>query len=144
MKPLPDIRQREDWGCGRCLFEVACKFWGVPLYPSIANLSNPVSGLSPDNLSAGFRSLGFKLIEGNWTIDLLKAVTKSGIPVCCLSQLDGVGHWVYAYDVARGRVKFHCPQYGNTSQKIEAFEQNWIDFHWLNGVFDRWAVCPYL
>lgn len=144
MIQLPDFRQQESYACGKVMLQVICSYYDKPLPLFIANLSNAVSGLSPDSLAAGFRSLGFKLLEGNWTIDLLKAVTKGGKPVCCLTQLEGVGHWICVSSVSRGRVWYQCPETGPTSQKIEEFEKNWIDYHYVGGVFDRWAVCPYL
>ena len=140
---LPDYRQRESWDCGRVMFEIICDYYKKPLPLFIANLSNAVVGLSPDSLAAGFRSLGFKILEGHWTIDLLKAATKDGKPVATLMQLDSVGHWVAIRGVCRGRVYYNCPERGPVSDKIDCWERNWIDYHHMGSVFDRWGVCPY-
>lgn len=141
---LPDIRQRESWDCGRTMFEIFCTFYEKPLPLFIANLSNAAVGLSPDSLEAGFRSLGFKTLSGNWTIEMVRSFTKIGRPLATLMQLDGIGHWVAVRGVARNRVYVQCPEVGPTSYRIEEWDKNWIDFHHLGTVFDRWAVCPFV
>jgi ABC-type bacteriocin/lantibiotic exporter with double-glycine peptidase domain len=141
---LPDYRQRESWDCGRCLFEIICKYYNKPLPLFIANLSNAAVGLSPDSLEAGFRSLGFKVLVGHWTVDLLKSVTKDGKPVATLIQLDGIGHWVAVSSVFRNRVYYQCPERGPVSDRVVEWEKIWIDYHHTGGVFDRWGICPYL
>lgn len=141
---LPDHRQSESWDCGRTALRIICDFYSKPLPLLIANLSNAVSGLSPDALSAAFRSMGFKVMDGSWTVPLLKAVTKDGKPVVVLTQLDGVGHWQVCSGIYRGKVHLQCPEQGKVAVAVERFDKDWIDFHHLNGVFDRWGVLAYL
>lgn len=144
MLSLPDVRQESGWDCGRAALRIICEFYNRPLPLFIANLTNEVTGLAPDTLEAAFRALGLNVISGSWTVDLLKAVTKDGKPVVCLTQLDGVGHWTVVSGIARGYVYFNCPTAGRTKQKIEEWDRIWIDYHYAGGVFDRWGIMPYL
>jgi ABC-type bacteriocin/lantibiotic exporter with double-glycine peptidase domain len=139
---LPDYRQTEEWDCGRVVLRIICDHWGRTLPLFIANLSNSLSGLSPDTLDAAFWSLGFKVLSGSGTVGLLKAATKEGCPVVVLHQSDGVGHWSVCRGVERGRVYLQCPSEGRISIPTQQFVDEWIDFHFMGSVYDRWMIVP--
>lgn len=143
MITLPDIRQDKEWDCGRAALRIICEFYNRPLPLFIANLTNEVVGLAPDTLEAAFRALSFKVISGSWTVDLLKSVTKSGVPVVCLVQMDGIGHWVVVKGVQRNRVYSQCPANGPTSTIIEQWDREWVDYHHSGSTYDRYGIAVY-
>jgi ABC-type bacteriocin/lantibiotic exporter with double-glycine peptidase domain len=136
--------QSHNWDCGRTVLPIVCDHYGKPVPLFISKLSNAISGLAPDTLSAAFRSLGFKVLEGSWTVPILQAVTKDNKPVVVLTQLNGVGHWSVCRGVQRGKVYLQCPSQGRVSVPIDQFDAEWIDYSSLDRAFDRWAICPYL
>lgn len=144
MIQLPDVRQQTGWGCGRTVLEALHIYWQRPLKPALAALSNPIQGLCPDTVDAALRASGFGVLSGSMNVDLLKSLTGAGYPVACLVQYDECGHWVLVGEVRRNRIKMLCPVRGIISQSVSEWSLNWVDTHWLGGVFHNWGTCPHL
>jgi hypothetical protein len=144
MLTLPDVRQKDDWSCGRALFEALHIYWERPIKPALAALSNPVQGLGPDTLDAALRASGFGVLSGTMTIPLLKSLTGAGYPVGCLIQFEGVGHWTLVGGVYRRRIHYLCPVRGIVSEPVSKWTLNWTDCHLLGGEYRNWGTCPHL
>lgn len=138
--PLPDLRQRDTYSCGRIVLEALHVFWGRPLKPVLAALSNPVQGLGPDTMDAALRASGFNVLSGSMTVEMLKSLTRDGYPVGCLVQYESVGHWVLVGGVKRNRIHFMCPVRGLLSRPVSEWGLQWIDCHLLGGEYSRWGV----
>lgn len=141
---LPDLRQEGDWDCGKATFRLLCRWWEIEPDPKLANLATPHFGLSPDTLWAALVAQGLRVQVGSWSIPLLKATTKEGVPVACLVQFDGCGHWVTVGAVSRGRVHFQCPTRGPVKQPLAEWDRNWRDSHWSGGSFHRFGIAAFV
>jgi len=141
---LPDFRQEGNWDCGRVVFRILCRHWQTEPDAKLASLANPVVGLAPDSLWSALITQGFRVLMGSLTVDLLRDLTKRGIPVACLIQMDGCGHWVVVSGVRRGKVHFQCPLRGPSAVPIAQWETDWIDSHWSGGQFHQFGIAAFL
>lgn len=136
---LPDCRQTSDFDCGRAAVEVVLSFYQLP--DRVLVRPDPVNGMSPDVVEAVLRSCGLSVLSGTLTVPDLAHLTATGRPVLCLTQLDGVGHWVVAAGVTSRRVVYHCPARGKSSRTLRQWSRLWWDTA-RNGVrLDAYGVC---
>jgi hypothetical protein len=143
MIPLPDIRQKAGYDCGRAMLEAFHVFWDRPLPSRLAALSNPVQGLGPDVMDAALRASGFSVLSGSLTVEMLKVVTGQGYPIACLIQYEGVGHWTLVGGIQRRRITYLCPIRGIVSEPVSRWTLNWTDCHMLGGEYRKWGCCPH-
>lgn len=136
---LPEIRQQNDWSCGQALFRSICEFWKVKSKP-FDQLANPYSGLSPDSFEAALRAVGLSVFSGTLSVDLLGRITKGGLPVACLIEEAGEGHWSGVESVGPSKIRVWCPLNGRLQIPISVWEKNWLCSHYLGGVFERWGI----
>jgi hypothetical protein len=131
--------QLSDFDCGRAAVEAVLQFYSLP--DRVPVRPDPVNGMSPDVVEAVLRSAGLRVLSGSLTLPDLAHLTATGRPVLCLTQLDGVGHWVVAAGVTSRRVRFHCPARGPASRTLGEWRRLWWDTA-RNGVrLDAHGVC---
>ena len=139
MLTLPPVLQTSDFDCGRAAVEVLLTFHGLPARVPVR--PDPVNGMSPDVVEAVLRSCGLSVLSGSLTVPDLDHLTRTGRPVLCLTQLDGVGHWVVAAGVTSRRVVNQCPARGKSSRTLRQWSRLWWDTA-RNGVrLDAYGVC---
>jgi hypothetical protein len=141
---LPDVRQRAEWSCGQALLETFHLYWNKPLPKPLGALANQFQGLSPDSIDSALRASGFSVMSGTMSVDILKALTTAGLPVGCLVQHEGTGHYVSVAGVERNRVYGNCPLIGSFSQPVGEWNNRWWDGSWIGGEFIKWATCPFM
>lgn len=138
MPDLPDVRQRDNFSCGEQAARVVLQYWGVK--PRVIAVANPVDGTHPATVVAIFRAAGLRCITGEANLELVRAMTRAGMPVVCLVQQDGEGHYVVVGSVSRGRVRFQCPLNGPGSLSAAAFEAAWHDVDAWGTAFRRFVI----
>lgn len=136
---IPDVRQRSDFDCGQAAVEAVFRYHG--LTGAVRRLANPVQGMAPDTLEAVLRSVGLAVLSGEMTAADLRHLTATGRPVLCPIQHDGVGHWVVAAGVARGKVHYHDPLAGPRSLRLAEWADRWTDTGRHGTAFVRFGVC---
>jgi hypothetical protein len=141
MIEVPDIRQREDYGCGDAAIDSALGSLGLRRKPG-TRIANPVQGVAPDTVAAVLRASGARVQAGEVLtgVEGLRHFTAAGLPVLCPVALYG-GHWVCVRGVYRGRVHFHCPLVGPDSRRAADWLALWTDRASETGHgFDRWGI----
>jgi hypothetical protein len=145
MKPidLPDLRQLPDgFDCGTVAAEIFWDHFGIKSRPVPAT---HIDGTSPDVLESLLWDSGMAVQAGTMEVADLKHHTGRGRPVaCCVTEPDGVGHWVVVGGVTRGRVRYQCPLKGPASEPVEAFEKRWADRTRRSVRFERWGIAGWL
>jgi hypothetical protein len=121
---LPVVLPGKGHQCGDGLFGSITSYW-----ESVRRRvkCDPWTGKHPLDLEPEFRRRGYQTFSGQMTVDVLKAVTGMGIPIGCLIQSEGCGHWVGVRGVQRGRVYYMDPDDGNRSLPIAEWEAVWFD-----------------
>lgn len=138
MPQIPDIRQKDNFGCGEKVALSLLKFWGRA--PKIFSMSHELDGTHPATVVAILRTAGLKVLSGEANIEIVKALTKAGFPVIVLIQYDGDGHYVIVGDVKRGKVEYQCPINGPSKETIEKFEKEWHDVDMWGAHYRRFII----
>lgn len=141
MPALPDVRQQDNFSCGEQAARTVLQYWGVR--PRVIAVANPVDGTHPATLLAIFRAAGLRCLTGEASVEILRMLTKLGLPVVCLVQADGEGHWVVVGEVVRNRVKYQCPVDGPQSESVEEFEERWHDVDSWGTTYRRFVLVAF-
>lgn len=142
MLAIPDVRQRDNYDCGPACVKSVEQFYGRnrPLVEYVAGLvASPTEGTDPRTVERYLRGLGYCILSGEMTVDLLRHFTDKDWPVIVLTT----GHYVVARGVARGRVYVQDPDLGPRSIKSEDFAKAWED-HDRVETFHRWGIAVWL
>lgn len=135
--PLPAVRQTAAHDCGAAVFRCVTRYWEGR---GRRVKSDALYGTHPDQLEPAFRAAGYSCLSGELDVPALRAITKIGWPVCCLIQVDGVGHWVVVRGVYRGRVHFMDPADGFRWLPSPEWERNWTDGDRRGTVFRQYGL----
>ena len=138
MLSLPDCRQRDDWSCGQTAARVVFQFHG---FRGRSPQGSPIDGTDPRSLETAFLAAGLLVQSGEMTPADLRHHTRLGRPVVCLvTEPDGVGHYVVVGGLLRGRVRYHCPTVGASSEPVAAFDARWHDSDRVAVRYTRWGI----
>lgn len=146
MLAIEDVRQRDDFGCGRAALDAVFRFWGRRLPRDHAALTNPEQGTHPDTVRAVLRAADFLVLDGSMSVADLTHLTRAGRPVLTLLAQGGgpAGHWVVVRGVGRRRVHYHCPSNGRCSLPLASWESWWDDRDREEVGYWRWGIAPWL
>jgi hypothetical protein len=136
---LADLRQRDDWGCGRVAAAVVHAYLGSKgRHPH----ATPIDGTDPASMEASLWRSGVAVQAGAMDVDDLRYHTRRGRPVIALvTEASGEGHWIVVAGIERGRVWFQCPVQGPMVEPVASFEARWIDETGRRGVtWSRWGI----
>lgn len=140
MLDIPPVLQRKDFDCGAACVAAVAEFHGLAAR-GVRGWACPVAGMAPDTMLAALRSLGLSVLAGGpLEVTTLRALTKEGWPVICPITRAAGGHWVVVRGVRRGRVHFHCPTHGASSEPVATWETQWCDSTETGTPFVRWGV----
>ena len=138
---LPDVRQSEQWDCGRAEYNRVLTHHGHAVE---ANqwCGTPQTGTDPLHLEIAFRIARCPILAGHFTLESLAYMTdRESVPVVCLIQYAGDGHYVTVRGVKDGRVHFSCPSRGPRQSVTEKFwMRNWHDVGRNGARYRCWGV----
>lgn len=143
MLDLPDIRVEDGFRCGPAA--VATALSALNMKWSLANLTaylatTPSDGSDPRSIEGFLRRLGLYLVAGEMDLGLLRYFTSRGIPVLCVVQSEGEGHWITVAGIKRGWVHYQDPAYGPIRLKEEDFFKIWHDEDRLGTYYRYWGI----
>lgn len=99
-----------------------------------------LDGTDPRAVESYLRRMGLTVLAGEMTINDLAHFGRTGRPVLCLVQDDGVGHYVVSAGTRRGRVYFQDPLAGPRSLSRLGFDLAWWDYDRLGPAYRRYGL----
>lgn len=137
---LPDVRQDDDWDCGRACARAVLSSFSIHVGHSDIRLANPVQGMCPSTLEAIIRSYHLSVLSGHLRVHDLKHFTDTGRPVICPISILG-GHWVVVCGVSRGSVYYHDPITGPMQRaRVASWVSNWRDTDSKGNGYVNWGI----
>ena len=135
---LPDVRQTAGHDCGEAAAKCVLEVYQVVAKPKFAT---PIDGSDPRTLESWFRRLGFHVLSGEMTLDILKAICQQMRPVICLITPEGSdSHYVTVKRVSRRGVYFQCPWDGPSSMSEADWLESWTAVDRCGTRYSRWAL----
>lgn len=143
MITLSATMQKQGHDCGLAAARCVALYYGRTLRAP-TGWPCSIDGTDPRILEPYFRGNGFGVQSGEMLIDDLRHHTRMLRPVLSLVQRGGVGHWVVASGVLRGRVHYMDPSLGLTVEPVAAFRERWRDVCRDGSSFRGWGIAVWV
>lgn len=140
MLNLPDIRQTQQYDCGRAAAMTVLKFFGKDELECTLPVDR-LHGTDPGQMETWLRGR-LPILAGTCPVDVLRHSTEHSRPVVCLVSLYG-GHWIVVRGVSRAWVHYQDPYCGRKKLRIPEFNEIYHDVSRFGFPLKEWGLICY-